>query len=86
MYMNAQLPLNEINAYTINEDAVVNFEGKNYLFVQNSNKEFEMIEAKIGTKYEGDLEIKNAQAFNSKKVVSKGAYTFLMALKNKEEE
>lgn len=86
MYMNAQLPLNEINAYTINEDAVVNFEGKNYLFVQNSNKEIEMIEAKIGTKYEGDLEIKNAQAFNAKKVVSKGAYTFLMALKNKEEE
>jgi membrane fusion protein, heavy metal efflux system len=85
MYMNAELTLNSEETFAINEDAVVNYEGKNYLFVSQS-KGYEMVEVKIGAKENDLIEIQNYPIFANKKIVIKGAYTLLMALKNKDEE
>jgi len=42
--------------------------------------------AETGIKENGYIEIKNAPVFTDKQIVVKGAYTLLMALKNKAEE
>ncbi len=86
MYMNADLIVNSNNSYAINDEAIVSFEGKNYVFVQAVNKNFEMLEVELGQKTENFIEIKNYALLIDKNIVIKEAYTLLMALKNKEEE
>jgi cobalt-zinc-cadmium efflux system membrane fusion protein len=45
-----------------------------------------MLEVEVGTKENGLIEVQNSSNFEGKEIVSKGAYTLLMALKNKAEE
>jgi membrane fusion protein, heavy metal efflux system len=85
MYMNAAIEISNHEAFTIPEEAVINFEGKDYVFVSLSKNKFEMKEVKTGVKENGRLEIINASDFQGKSVVVKGAYTLLMSLKNSEE-
>ena len=47
---------------------------------------FEMLEIEVGTKENGWVEVLNSSNFDGKEIVSKGAYTLLMSLKNKAEE
>lgn len=84
-YVNATIELTNQNAYTIQEEAVVNFEGKEYVFIQEANATFQMIEVKTGNVSKGLVEIKNYEQLKAKKIVVKNAYTVLMVLKNKEE-
>ena len=44
-----------------------------------------MREVETGTQEKGFIEIKNSTAFSGKQIVTKGAYTLLMTLKNKAE-
>lgn len=84
-YVNAQIELSNNHAYVINEDAIVTFENKNYLFVVQNDQSYKMEEVKVGITSEGVTEILNSEAFSDKKIVTKNAYTLLMVLKNKEE-
>ena len=86
MYMNAEIQLKNDRKLAIPEDAIVNFEGSDYVFVQKSNNTFEMTPVKIGIIENGFIEVVNAESFNDKQLVTKGAYTLLMTLKNKSEE
>lgn len=86
MYMNAEIETKSNKALTLPEDAIVNFEGKHYIFISLSKGKFEMIEVTLGLKENGFIEIKNSSAIEQKKVVISGAYTLLMSLKNKAEE
>ena len=43
MYMNAEIELKTNKTHAINEEAIVNFEGKNYVFAQTTNNTFEMV-------------------------------------------
>lgn len=86
MYMNADVEVKSTNASSIPEDAVVNFEAVNYIFVAKSENQFQMVKAETGTKENGFIEVKNSSAFMDKQIVMKGAYTLLMKLKNKSEE
>ncbi|MFA5245491.1 MAG: efflux RND transporter periplasmic adaptor subunit [Pedobacter sp.] len=86
MYMNAEIELRSHNAATISEDAIVNFEGKDYVFVKKSDKEFEMLPVETGVKENKFIEIVNNDKFTNHEIVTKGSYTLLMALKNKSEE
>jgi cobalt-zinc-cadmium efflux system membrane fusion protein len=47
---------------------------------------YEMIPAEIGTSENGFIQVLNEDKFKGKELVIKGAYTLLMALKNKSEE
>jgi membrane fusion protein, heavy metal efflux system len=86
MYMNADVEVKSANASSIPEDAVVNFEGSNYVFVAKDKNQFLMVKVEIGTKENGFIEVKNKDIFTDKQIVIKGAYTLLMKLKNKSEE
>lgn len=86
MYMNAEIEVKSTNTQAIAEEAIVNFEGKDYIFIQKTTKVFEMVPAETGTNENGFIEVLNKDKFTGKELVIKGAYTLLMALKNKSEE
>ncbi len=86
LYVNAALNLENIETYTLPEDAVVSFSGKSYVFVFKDNNVFDMTEVEIGKTRDGKTEIVNYQAISDKRIVGKGAYALLMAAKNKAEE
>ena len=86
MYMNADIEVKNNEAFTLPEDAVVNFEGKNYIFLQNNKNQYTMTEINTGEKENNFIEILDIDKMESKKIVVKGAYTLLMKLKNKSDE
>lgn len=86
MFMNAEVELKGINVQVVPEDAVVRFEGKNFAFVVNGDREYEMVEVKIGDSENGFTTIQNPEVIHDKSIVFKGAYNLLMALKNTGEE
>lgn len=86
MYMNAIVKGQTMPVMTIENDAIVNFGGSNYLFIESGPSQYTMLKAETGNSDVRFTEIKNATEFAGKKIVTKGAYTLLMSLKNKEEE
>lgn len=86
MYMNAEIEVKNNNAFTLPEDAVVSFEGKDYIFLANNKNQYTMTEVKTAATENNFIEILEADKIESKKVVTKGAYTLLMKLKNKSDE
>ena len=85
-YINAQIALENIDAYTVSSDAVVYYEGKSYVFELLGKNLFKLNEIKTGAISSNGIEIKNGKDLQDKKIVAKGAYALLMALKNKAEE
>lgn len=85
-YMNAEIEVKNNAALAINEEAVVHFQGKDYIFIATDKNSFEMVEVTSGTTQQGFIEIVNAEKLSNKNIVTKGAYSLLMSLKNKSEE
>lgn len=85
MYMNAEVQLDTRTEKALPDDAIVTFEGKQYIFKQVGDKKFEMQEVNIGNKEYAYTTIVNADSLLEKKIVVQGAYALLMKLKNKEE-
>lgn len=88
MYMNAEVEIKLQNALSINEDAIVSHEGKDYVFVEKGNRRFEIVEVKKGVTENGFSEIStlDGKEMLNASIVTKGAYALLMQLKNKSEE
>lgn len=86
MYMNADIEIPENNALALPEECVVDFEGKKYVFEIQDKNRFKMIPVQIGNSGDGWIEIIGGNELGNKKIAQKGAYTLLMALKNKAEE
>lgn len=86
MYMNAEIQLKNDRKMAISEEAIVNFEASDYVFIKKSNNSFEMVPIKSGSIENGYVEVLNAESFKGKQIVLAGAYTLLMSLKNKSEE
>lgn len=86
MYMNAEIEIKNKSSFTLPEDAVVNFEGKNYVFIAKNTFTFLLFEVKTGNSKNGFIEILNNNNLEKKKIITKNAYTLLMKLKNKAEE
>lgn len=86
MYMNAEIEIKNNSVLTLPEDAVVNFEGKDYIFVEEKPNQFSIIPVKVGNKEDGFIEITDAESLTQKSIVKKGAYTLLMKMKNMAEE
>ena len=85
MYMNAEVQLDAKTVKALPDDAIVTFEGKQYIFEQIGNKKFEMKEVNTGNKEYAYTTIVNGEDLADKKIVVQGAYALLMKLKNKEE-
>ncbi len=85
MYMNAEVKVTTASSQTLPLESIVNFEGKEYVFVQTGRQKFMMHEVKTGNQQDGYIEILN-QDLTNKNMVTKGAYTLLMTMKNSAEE
>lgn len=88
MYMNAEVEIMMKNVASINEDAIVSHEGKDYIFLSKSKTEFELVEIKKGNSENNFTEVNALDGRDLKysKIVVKGAYSLLMQMKNKSEE
>ncbi|MFY8126875.1 MAG: efflux RND transporter periplasmic adaptor subunit [Chitinophagaceae bacterium] len=86
MYMNAIAKINSKNSYTLPISSIVRFEGKDYVFIEEKKGIYSLNFVEVGVKQESFAAINNYKNFEGKKVVSNGAYTLLMKLKNIEEE
>lgn len=85
-YMNAEIKLKSQQSPALPEEAIVAYEGVNYVFIQKAPNQFLMTAIETGTKENGFIEVMNSASFAGKTIVTKGAYTLLMALKNKPQE
>lgn len=86
MYMNAEIEVKSHKTYVLTEDAIVNFEGKNYVFIVKSPSEFRMTEVELGVQERNMVEILNGESLKDARIVLQNAYTLLMVAKNKSEE
>lgn len=86
MYMNAEIDVLNQEAIAIQDEAIMNFEGKQVVFVSDGNNTFEMLPVETGVTEKGFTEIRNYESMRTKKIAVKGAYSLLMALKNKAED
>lgn len=84
--MNAEIEIKSHETLAIPEEAIVSFEGLDYVFIKKGGMEFEMKAVETGVKENKYAEVINSAAFADKEIVTKGAYTLLMTLKNKSEE
>lgn len=85
-YMNAFLQLENKKVLAIEQHALIELDGKKYLFTQSNNNSFNLQGVEVGIINEKFAEIKNNNDFINKKIVTQGAYALLMAIKNTEEE
>lgn len=84
MYMNAELYLNRDHAEALPEEAFVNFESKDYVFVANGNNKFQLTPVQKGKTEQGHTS--TMTDLKGKEIVVKGAYALLMKMKNTSEE
>jgi len=92
MYVNAIIESSGKMVASLPQDAVVNFEDKDYIFVFDKNKEeagkpfieYQIVEVHKGVTNNGFTEVVLPEGFNitTAKVVIKGAYNLLSAKKN----
>lgn len=86
MFMNGEIEIKSNNGFVIPENAVVTFEGKQFVFTEKTKTTFELTEVKTGNTENGLLEISSREVdLGSKNIVTKGAYDLLMKMKNAEE-
>ena len=87
MFMNAEIEVQSSNAIVIPTEAIVRFEGKQYVFIQTEDKRYLMQEVTTQNSENGFTQITFADNNDmlNKTFVTKGAYTLLMKMKNTEE-
>ncbi len=86
LYMNADIEVSSNTNNSLPEEALVNFEGKDFVFIETGKQQFEMTAVQKGNIENGYVEIMNMDALKQKDFVTKGAYTLLMKMKNNAEE
>lgn len=86
MYMNAEIDTHSFLTQALPEESVVYFEGKHFVFVVTGKQTYQLTAVEVGETENGFTAILNADALTNKTIVSKGAYTLLMKLRNTEDE
>lgn len=86
MYMMAEIETATHDAWTIPTSTIVVFDGKQYVFVEEGKQSYRMTEIQSGKQTGNETEIMGPASLENSIVVSEGAYTLLMSLKNRAEE
>lgn len=86
MFMNAEIETTTTTAQALPEEAVVRYDNREYVFVAKEQRRFEMVEVQAGATEMGYTAIHSPADLPGKKLVIKGAYSLLMALKNVSDE
>jgi cobalt-zinc-cadmium efflux system membrane fusion protein len=84
--MNGEVSVTSNKALTVPEDAIVRWENKFYVFVDNGDERYEMLEIQPGAISNGKQQIEASGIGTGTKIVTKNAYSLLMKIKNTEEE
>jgi cobalt-zinc-cadmium efflux system membrane fusion protein len=84
--MNAEIEIDNTKSFVLPEDAVVSYEGKEYIFISKGKNEFTLKRVETGKQENNLIEILNGKLVEKEQIVTKGAYTLLMSLKNKTDE
>lgn len=86
-YMNAEVRVKDQNADVLPSDAIVQFEGKQYIFKAIGKQHFGMVEVNTGESQNGFTRVVLPRGMdkNNTLFVTKNAYSLLMASKNKAE-
>ncbi|HPI55011.1 MAG TPA: efflux RND transporter periplasmic adaptor subunit, partial [Chitinophagaceae bacterium] len=85
MYMNAVMDIASHQSNVLPEESIVNFEGQDYVFIQIGKLSYQLEPVSIGKTTNGYLEVLFPEKFTGKRIVTTGAYTLLMKMKNTEE-
>ncbi|AOM76403.1 efflux RND transporter periplasmic adaptor subunit [Pedobacter steynii] len=83
MYMNAEIQVKNTKEKVLPSEAIVNFENKDYVFVQEGSHSFRLSPVQKGISENNFTVVGNH--LDDKKVVTTGAYSLLMKLKNTSE-
>ncbi|TDE14468.1 efflux RND transporter periplasmic adaptor subunit [Dyadobacter psychrotolerans] len=86
MFINGEVSVDNKEALTVPEEAVVRWENRFFVFTDSGNGKFEMTEVKPGVISKGKQQIEAAGIDESTRLVVKNAYALLMKIKNTEEE
>lgn len=86
MYMNAEVDTQTVLTEALPEESVVYYEGRYFVFIEVKKLTYQLFPVKTGAKEDGFIQIENASELKDKAIVTKGAYTLLMKLKNTEDE
>ena len=86
MYMNAEVVIKSSNSDALPDECIVNFEGKDFIFVEFGKQKYQIQEVQLGEKQDNFVQILDVKNLRNKKIVRNGAYTLLMKMKNTEEE
>ncbi len=87
MYFSAIIETGEKSSPSLPAEAIVNFEGKDYVFLadEKDSHKYQMVEIISGHSKDGYVAINGAEGIQNRSVVIKGSYSLLGLLKNKEE-
>jgi cobalt-zinc-cadmium efflux system membrane fusion protein len=86
MFMTAEVAVANVEALVVPEEAVVRWDNKHYVFVQERTGHFTMTEVTPGVLHAGKQQIENNSITDTSKLVVKNAFALLMKIKNTEEE
>lgn len=90
MYLKAYVESGANKVEALPDAAIVEFEGKKYVFIEQSASKiayrYRMMEVKTDVAENGYTQVSFAETVNKPKVVVKGAYDLLSKVKNEEEE
>jgi membrane fusion protein, heavy metal efflux system len=81
MFLQSRIKTSPREVMAVPESAIVNYQGRNYIFSSPSQGKFDMLEVETGSKEGGFIEVKNTAAISGL-VVTHNAYAVLGALKN----
>lgn len=85
MYMNADISVSHSNVLCLPEESIVNFEGKQYIFLKEQNDSYTIKEIQTGMKDKGYVQILNTEELQNKSIVINGAYSLLLQSKKSQE-
>lgn len=85
-FMNADISVSAKQALTVPEGAIVRWENKSYVFADQGNGRFTMVEVVTGLLNHGKQQIEGHGITDQTKLVLKNAYALLMKIKNAETE
>lgn len=85
VYVNGTIKSKSGNKFVLPESSIISSNDKTYVFIQENRYTFRLRELKTGIVADGQTEVTDSTGLSNKSIVSKGAYTLWMKLKNVEE-
>ena len=87
MFMNAEIEVKSNESLVLPSDAIVSYENKQFVFIEKGKQQYEITEIKTGNTENGFTEVifDNLKNLTTEVLVTKGAYSLLMMMKNKSE-